>query len=379
MTTAAAAPHLRVVGADTKTVPQLRGTWTADQLMTAAFPEPRWAVPGLIAEGVTLLAGPPKVGKSWLSLGLGLTVAAGGRALDMIGVQAGPVLYLALEDTPRRLQQRMGVLLQGQPAPSNLTLATGCPPLTQGGDTAIAAWLDTHRNARLVVIDVFAKIRGNSPPGASAYDADYAAVTRVKRLADHYGVAIVLVHHVRKAGSDDFLAEVSGTNGLAGAADTTLVLKRARGQADAVLHATGRDIDETEYALHFHANAGAWQLLDGPVQEHTLGDTRGAILRHLRQQEQPQPPKAVAEAIGMAYDTVKRTCLRMAADGQLTSDTGGRYGTPNRPVGVPRVPRVPQPAFTSENGTDHEGQLGDHAVPRVPLDHHTPEKGGAWA
>jgi hypothetical protein len=318
-------PHLRVVGEDPiKKAPAIRGAWTADALMDAEFPAPRWAVPGLLAEGVTLMAGSPKVGKSWLSLGLGLAVASGGRALDMIPVEPGPVLYLALEDTARRLQSRMRIVLAGLPAPRNLTLATGCPPLTQGGDTAIAAWLDAQRGARMVVIDVFAKVRGNSAPGASAYDADYAAVSRVKRLADHYGVAVVLVHHVRKAGAEDFLAEVSGTNGLAGAADTTLVLKRARGQADAVLHATGRDIDETEWALHFHAAAGAWQLLEGPSREHTLGDTRAAVLRFVRE-HQGARPKEIADGLGFDGPLIRQTLSRMADAGQIRRSADGSY------------------------------------------------------
>ncbi|WP_229815879.1 AAA family ATPase [Streptomyces lucensis] len=134
----------------------------------------------------------------------------------------------------------------------------------------------------MVVIDVFAKMRGPAPQGVSAYDADYVAVGYAKRIADHYGIAVVLVHHVRKAGSDDFLTEVSGTNGIAGAADATLVLKRARGQADGILHVTGRDVDEAEYALQFQAASGAWQMLDGPVTDHTIGDTRAVILRHVR-------------------------------------------------------------------------------------------------
>ncbi|GAB3915830.1 hypothetical protein GCM10029964_127840 [Kibdelosporangium lantanae] len=74
-----------------------RTTWNAAELMAVSFPEPTWAVPGIIAEGVTLLAGPPKVGKSWLSLGLGLSIAAGLPALGTVAVDPGPVLYLALE------------------------------------------------------------------------------------------------------------------------------------------------------------------------------------------------------------------------------------------------------------------------------------------
>ncbi|MFD9278443.1 AAA family ATPase [Streptomyces mirabilis] len=122
-------------------------------------------------------------------------------------------------------------LLGSQQAPAGLTLVTECPPLSQGGTEAIAQWLDRNPDTRMVVIDVFAKMRGQAPQGVSAYNEDDVPVGYAKRLADHDGIAVVLVHHVRKAGSDGFLTEVSGTNGIAGAADATLVLKRARGRA----------------------------------------------------------------------------------------------------------------------------------------------------
>ncbi|WP_354642897.1 AAA family ATPase [Kitasatospora camelliae] len=301
---------------------RIRTAWTADELMAAQFPEPRWAVPGLIAEGVNLLAGPPKVGKSWLSLGLALSVAAGGRAMDRVQVEGGPVLYLALEDTPRRLQARMGKILGTNPAPATLTLATSCPTLPQGGNEAIAQWVERNPDARMVIIDVFAKMRGPAAPGLSAYDADYAAVGYAKRIADYYGIAMVLVHHVRKASSDDFLAEVSGTNGLAGAADATLVLKRSRGQADGVLHVTGRDVDETEYALRFHPEAGAWQLLEGRAEDHTIGDTRATILRYVRANPGAKP-KQIADGTGLEAALVRQTCSRMANDAQLRRQAGG--------------------------------------------------------
>lgn len=302
-------------------------SWTADELMAITFPEPTWAVPGLIAEGVTLLCGPPKVGKSWLSLNLGLSIAAGLPALGSIPVESGPVLYLALEDTPRRLQSRMRKVLAGRPAPAGLTLDTYCPVLPAGGVEYIAGWLDEHSGARMVVIDVLTKVRGIAPHGASAYEADYTAIGHIKRLADAYSVPVVLVHHVRKAASEDFLAEVSGTNGLAGAADAVLVLKRGRAQADGVLHVTGRDVEEAEHALSFDADKGAWSVLDGPADEHLLQDTRSTVLRYVR--EYPgRKPKDIADALQLNPNTIRQTCARMAKDGQIRAGTGGTYYPP---------------------------------------------------
>jgi hypothetical protein len=171
----------------------------------------------------------------------------------------------------------------------------------------------------------------------------------LKRIADNAGVAMLVVHHTRKAASDDFLDDVSGTQGLAGAADAILVLKRSRGQADAVLHVTGRDVEEAEYALTFAPEIGSWQMLDGPAQDYVLGDTRQQILRHLRAVE-AATPKQISDAIGTNYETTKKTCKRMADDGQLDA-TNGLYMAPMTPV--PPVPGVPD-LFT-EGQQGHEG------------------------
>ncbi|GGL16436.1 AAA family ATPase [Mangrovihabitans endophyticus] len=358
--TPAERPALRIAGPDDAAAvlsaidkpARLRTSWTAADIMAMEFAPPRWAVPGVIAEGFTLLCGPPKVGKSWMSLALGVDVARGDPAFGTIDVEPGPVLYLALEDTARRLQTRLRKVLGDRPAPAGLTLATQCPPLPQGGDQAIAAWLDRHPRARLVIIDVFAKLRGNSAPGASAYDADYAAVGRAKKIADDHGVAVVAVHHVRKAGADDFLSEVSGTNGLAGAADATLVLKRARNQGDGVLHVTGRDVDENEYPLTFDPAAGAWRMLDGPAGDYQLSDTRAAILRYLRHAP-GSTPKVIAEGVGLKADTVRQNCTRMLADGQVAAEPGGRYRVPGVTAVTP-VTAVTQPKLTCGNGSDSE-------------------------
>lgn len=341
-----------------------RTSWTAAELLATDFPEPRWAVPGLIAEGVTVIAGAPKVGKSWLSLGLGIATATGGKALGKLDVEPGPSLYLALEDTPRRLKTRLARMTPDLPSGlDKLTIATECPPLPVGGDAKIAAWLDRHHDARLVVIDVFSKVRGPASRDLSAYDADYAAMSRAKSVADHYGVPFVIVHHTRKMEAKDFLDEVSGTQGLAGAADAVMVLKRLRGKADGILHLTGRDVDEAEFALSFAAEFGAWQLLGVPAAEVAMGETRLAVLQYVRDHEGTRP-RHIADDLGLDYELTKKTCVRMVKDGQLDTDGKGRYFVPF--TGVPGVPTVPEPASSQVIALFDGDTDGDTDLSPVP-------------
>jgi hypothetical protein len=314
-------------------------------------------VPGILAEGVTLLGGAPKIGKSWLALGLAIAVASGGKALGSIKVDQGDVLYLALEDTGRRLQARLARLLsESGDWPTGLTLAVECPALPEGGTEQITAWLSKRRDARLVIVDVFERIRGRGLSQQSAYSADYAAVKAAKAIADYFGVAMVLIHHVRKAASDDFTELISGTNGLAAAADTIAVLKRARGELDATLHVVGRDVEENEFAMKFAADLSAWQIL-GQADTFGLDETRRKILLCVRANE-GATTKAIAEGTGLPYERVKKALQRMSSDQQLDTDGHGRYLIP--------VPVVPD----SKNGRPGDEPSGtlpmSPGVPDVP-------------
>src|SRR5712692_7269943 len=111
----------------------------AVDLMALELPEPRWAVTGLLPEGLNIFAGRPKTGKSWLMLGTAIAVASGGRALGQVKVAQGDVLYLALEDSPRRLQERIGMLLGGAPPPALLDLSREWPR-GDAGVAEIEAW-----------------------------------------------------------------------------------------------------------------------------------------------------------------------------------------------------------------------------------------------
>src|SRR5262249_34588789 len=157
-----------------------------------------------------------------------------GVALGKIPVEAGDVLYLALEDTKRRLKARLEKMLGRQQStpPDRLSLSCLWPRQDDGGLEAVERWLTKHRGgARLVDVDTWPKFRPR-PRGRNGdrYAEDYQDAADLKGLLDRHAVAGLALVHCRKLGSEDPLEEVSGTLGLTGAADTTLVLRRDRGK-----------------------------------------------------------------------------------------------------------------------------------------------------
>jgi AAA domain len=302
-----------------------RTTWTARELLATEFPEPRYAVPALIPEGLSFLAGAPKLGKSWLMLNVGLGVASGGRVLGQLQVDQGEVLYLALEDPPRRLKGRLGLLLGSQDAPEGLHFETEWPRLSEGGAEQIGVWLSNHPDTRLVVIDVFSRIRPRLlDDRADRFMTDYSAGELLKSIADANRVAMTALHHTRKAAAEDFVDMISGTHGLAASADTIMVAKRGRGQADATLQVTGRDVEEQDLALQFDSTLGTWSLL-GDAREWAVHESRRKILKAVKDATKALGPKEIAEESGVDYDVVKHLVRRMEADDQLSGDGKGAY------------------------------------------------------
>ncbi len=240
---------------------------SAVDLLARHFEPARWAVPELLPSGVTILAGRPKLGKSWLALGLALAIAAGGRALGQIPVEPGEVLYLALEDGPRRLQERLQALLDSRPPPARLHFATRWPRLDAGGLEALDTWLAGHPDARLIVVDTLKRVRPREPATARLYDADYDAVAGLQELAQRHRVCILLIHHTRKAEADDPLDLISGTTGLTAGADGALVLRRTRGASDAELVGCHRDLPaDLSLALRWDHAITNW-ILVGDAEE----------------------------------------------------------------------------------------------------------------
>ena len=234
-------------------------TMTAEQLQSAPYSPVPFLVDELLPEGLHILAGAPKIGKSWLALWLCLCVAQG-QSLWNFAVTQGEVLYLSLEDSYRRIQSRLFDLTDD--APQTLHFAILADTLKHGLEQQIEQFLTEHPATKLVVIDTLQRVRSTGGD-SNLYANDYQDVGLLKQLADRHHIAILLIHHLRKLHDDDPMNMISGSTGLSGAADSTFVLQKNSRLANiASLHCTGRDIPDRTLKLEFGEEDHVWKLLE---------------------------------------------------------------------------------------------------------------------
>lgn len=292
---------------------------SAAALMAKDFAPIRNVIAGYVIEGLTLLAGAPKIGKSWMALGWGVSVASGTPAFGTIAVEQGDVLYLALEDNERRLKKRLRKM--GIVAPERLTLVTQWPDLDNGCIAEMEAWVDDVTNPMLIIVDVFNKVRPATGRGEPQYEADYRALGGLQAFASARNIAIVIVHHTRKMEAEDPFDTVSGSRGLTGAADSVLVLHREAGTGTPKLYGRGRDIEEIENVMNFDAHRATWRVV-GEAWAIAKTDERQQILDVLNKSPEPMSPKDVAEQLGKERSNINKLLIRM-----VDEDKASRVGT----------------------------------------------------
>ena len=222
-------------------------------LMSMEFPPIVYAVEDLITEGCSILAGPRKVGKSWLSLQLCLAIANGTPLLGR-HVEQGEALYCAFEDPPRRLQDRLSKL--GEPMGTDFYYLCRDKLLTinNGLVDFLDAWCTAHTRARVIVIDVLAMVWHSNKRNQDAYTEAYDVIGRFKKLGEQHHVAVILVHHVRKKSRDDGddpFDRILGSTGIVAAADTSLVLERSPASVHGKLSVIGRDVPSDEIPVAY--------------------------------------------------------------------------------------------------------------------------------
>ncbi len=229
--------------------------YSSEYIMNTQMKPIEYCVDGLISQGLFILAGAPKVGKSWLALDMCLSIAKREKVLGK-ATSCGHAVYLSLEDSLIRLQNRLYELTDD---PSdNLHFAIMAESISNGLPEQIEYCRKRFDDLKIVVIDTLQKVRNESE---SSYSSDYKELSVLKSLADKLGIAIVLVHHTRKCSDSDPFNMISGSTGLSGCVDGSMVLiESKRGSRKAKLHCVGRDIENQEINVVFENSR--WKVSD---------------------------------------------------------------------------------------------------------------------
>lgn len=303
--------------------------FTAADLQHERFPPIKQVVPGIVTEGLNMLAGRPKFGKSWLALEIAIATASGGTCLGGIEVEKGDVLYAACEDSKRRLHTRMTRLLGAtvDEWPENLTLTTGWRRLDQGGVSDIAEWIKSVKNPRFIILDTLASVKPIR--ATNGYQEDYAALESLHRLANDTGVAILILHHQRKSEAEDPLDTISGTLGLAGCVDTPIIV--AGTPQGKTLYVRGRDVEEAEHAITFNKETCRWTIVGEAAEVHR-SDTRTRILDVLKAANELMGPSDIAVAADLKESVVKQRLFHMLPQGEVVKVGRGLYHHPEKPI-----------------------------------------------
>lgn len=305
----------------------LNKTMTGNELIAQKYAAEKWIIKGLIPHGLTVMAGPPKIGKSLLILEFILALSAGRKALGHYETDKIKCLYLALEDSPRRLKERIQMLVSSGHVVNELSsFAYEWERVDDGGLLALQRRLEEDPNIKAVFIDTFAKMRRAPKGRENLYHQDYDAVGVLKKIADEFSIGIIVVHHTKKGASDDFLESVSGSMGITGAADTVMVLRRDRNDDEGVLHITGRDVGEQAIALAF--DRGTWKY-KGEANTVRATETQNEILEMMKSENKPLRQREIAELTGRKNGGLTKTLVRMVKDGHIVRN-GYSYTLPER-------------------------------------------------
>ena len=302
-------------------------TVSMQDLYETVYPSRPPVIDGLLYAGTYLFVGAPKVGKSFLMAQIGYHVSTG---LELWGypVHQGAVLYLALEDDHRRLQNRLFRMF-GTESADNLYFSIYAKQLGAGLEEQLKWFVREHPNTRLIIIDTLQKVR-ESGGDTYSYASDYEVIAKLKAFADEHGICLLLVHHTRKQQAEDKFDMISGTNGLLGAADGAFLLQKERRTSNtATLDISGRDQQDQRLYLTRNEERLTWTLERAETELwKEPPDPVLAAIAALVTVEQPQWSGTATELVAALGLEMKPNALSMRLNvraGKLQCEYGIRY------------------------------------------------------
>lgn len=289
--------------------------WTIQELLSADFPEPEWIVPGLIPVGLTALGGRPKLGKSMMALQLAIAKAGGGCFLGQ-SLKPGAVLYLALEDNPLRLKNR--IVKMGPVDNIPITFHLSWNYLPNGGLDDLQAEINKNHYS-LIIIDTISRLLGRLDQMDQGEMNELFG--KLQSVAINNDIGLLLIDHHRKPSGfeKDPIDDLFGSTGKSATIDTALGLYRERGKHGAILKVVGREVEEQEYTIQRDPQILCWQLI-GNVNDVRENSFKGQVIQSIRDiTEKGNPATTTSIARHMETDAghVNRALAEFVADGKV--------------------------------------------------------------
>jgi len=298
-----------------------------EEFLKIKYPKVKYLIQDILPEGLSILAGAPKIGKTFFALNMALSIASGTKTLGILNTEKVGVAYFALDEKDQFVQEKINSIIQAQglkDIPDNFRLIFDINKMTEGGYEQITNYLDEHPDIKLLIIDTMGRIKKPGKLG-NAYEQDVESIGQIQSICNKKNVSILLIHHLKKGRHEDYIENLSGSMGISGTVDTILHLDRARGEQEGNLKVTGRLIkEEQDLAIKFHKDLLNWQIL-GNSKIYSQSKERQEIINLLLEEGMAMKDKEIAEILGKSYDTIRKTTYRMYKDGLLINVSRGKY------------------------------------------------------
>jgi DNA-binding MarR family transcriptional regulator len=334
----------------------------AKQVQEMEIAEINWIVNGLLPEGAAVLAGRPKIGKSWMALDISVAVARGFKTMSFFETNTSAVLYVPYEDNLRRLQSRLKMILSGsitEVAPPNLYYPKDnfdFPKLNETGVDEIQKILDEVPDIKLVVIDTLGRgIADKGRKDRSIFNADYELTARLQKMAISRNICVLIIHHTRKEKTENVFDQIAGSTGITAGVDTMLVLREKN--KEHLLHVTGRDVIECEYRLEFDVTGCVWRVVD-KVSELKITAEREEIYELIKNYGRQMRTGEIAEALGKTKSNVSKMLGKMVKNDILVSVKFGEYDLSEEEKGKVNL---------AEQLREHDSVLDNGSKPQLNL------------
>ena len=314
-------------------------------LMEMEFSPPVVIVKNLFHTGLSVIAGPPKEGKSWWCLNLSLSVATG---TEIIGFETNKceVLYLSYESKQEELQHRLNIMLQGDPMPNGVHFCTDIKTLDNGLLEFLQDTINQYPNIKLIIIDTLQFIRSTKTGGGTLYQKEYREMSILKGFADKNNVCILAVHHLKNTPTKDVFAKMYGSNAIRGATNTNIVMIKDDDTSNVQFHVESRDVESTIKIIQMNNDNCRWEVVSDNAEEDTyrenpivitinamlqektdgieikMADFKDRMVKDLEVDEEKYSPQSISREISqhlipllMRYDNIR--CKRPDANGGI--------------------------------------------------------------